>query len=39
VLAWLEGSWQLLRGDALPPQLATAINEAGLVIKPLDELS
>jgi len=39
VLAWREGSWQLLRGDALPPQLATAINEAGLVIKPLDELS
>jgi L-threonylcarbamoyladenylate synthase len=35
VLAWREGSWQLLRGDALPPQLATAINEAGLVIKPL----
>jgi L-threonylcarbamoyladenylate synthase len=39
VLAWREQSWQLLRGDALPPQLATAINEAGLVIKPLDELS
>jgi L-threonylcarbamoyladenylate synthase len=39
VLAWREGSWQLLRGDVLPPQLATAINNAGLVIKSLDEPS
>ena len=39
VLAWREGSWQLLRGAALPAKLAKAINEAGLVVNSLDELS
>jgi L-threonylcarbamoyladenylate synthase len=39
VLAWQEGSWQLLRGAALPAKLAKAINEAGLVINSLDEPS